>query len=289
MLKKTPTKPIVWHLPRYSVFSGRLPEANAATFQPNCLDTTAVYRFAVLAIGIMLENVLPGRAFLIASEATLEEITHTRKWLEYVFNESFEPPIYFDKLRLLEHLEDHYEDKVELVGRFQGLYGRQFKRNMEFALQQIGEQPTLQYYARALANAYWGTLGFYDVFNAWIAATQDLEQSLALLACSKEILLSDPDNEKHLKQAAKYDYTRILKELLNQYILWTPEQREFLKQFPTNEKALKTGKDGDLFSMMLRLSNLRMDICPIHTSPDDLFEAFMYHDPKKRQKVPDNH
>jgi hypothetical protein len=281
--EKDTTKPIIWYMPEVFNFSGYLPEANGAKLFPDYLDTRALYRYAVLAIGIMLENNLPGRAFLIALETTIEEVNHTIKWLEYIFNETIDMPLYFDKMQLLENIKEHYDDKVDLVGRMDMLYIKQFKNNMEFALQQIGYKPTLDYYARVLAYAHWGTFGFSDIFSPWIAATKDLEKALELLTHSKKILLSDPKNEHNVKKAEKYDYTEILKDLLNQYILWTPTQREFLDKFYTNKQVLETGSE-DLFGTLMRIGGFRIEICPIYANPEHLFEVFMYHDPKNGNK-----
>lgn len=281
--EKDTTKPIIWYLPEIFNFSGYLPEANGAKLFPDYLDTRALYRYAVLAIGILLENNLPGRAFLIALETTIEEVNHTRKWLEYIFNEAFDIPLYFDKIKLLENIKNHYEDKVDLVGRLDMLYIKQFKNNMEFALQNIGYKPSLEYYARVLVHAHWGTFGFSDILSPWIAATKDLEKTLELIALSKKKLLSDPRNELNVEKAEKYNYTEILNDLLNQYILWTPSQREFLDRFYTNKQALETGSE-DLFGTLMRIGGFRVDICPVYANLEYLFEVFMYHDPKNGNK-----
>jgi hypothetical protein len=56
-------------------------------------------------------------------------------------------------------------------------------------------------------------------------------------------------------------------------------QREELEPFYTNKQALETGSE-DLWGSIFRMTGHRVDICPIVASPDELFEAFMYHDPK---------
>ena len=277
--EKDPTKPIIWYLPEVFKFSSYPPDANAAKLNANYLDTKALYRYAVLAIGIMLENTLPGRAFLISLEIRNEEVNNTRKWLEYIFDESFDMPIYYDKTRLLDNVAECYNNKTDLVGRLDILYFRQFKTNMEFALQQIGYKSSLEYYSQVLAHTDFGTFGFSDVFTPWIEATKSLEKTLELLEGSKQILLSDPKDEHAVKKASKYDYIEILKDLLSQYILWTPEQREFLDNFYTNQQSLESGTE-DLFGTLMRMSGLRVDICPIYATPDHLFEVFMYHDSK---------
>lgn len=273
-----PKKPIIWYSPEVFNYSGKLPEANGAILFPYYLNTTALYHYAVLAIGIMLEDTLPGRVFFVASETTSEEINHTRTWLEYIFNETFDMPSYFNKTQLLENMEDCYDNKIDLVGRLDLLYPMQFKNNMEFALRQIGYKPTLEYYARVLANADWATFGFSDILSPWIEATKDLEKALELLSRSKEILLSDPKNKSNINKAERYDYSQFLEDLLNQYILWTPEQREFLDKFYTNKQALETGSE-DLLGILMRMGGFRFDICPVYANAEHLFEVFMYHDP----------
>ncbi|MEI6140601.1 MAG: hypothetical protein WCP85_15135 [Mariniphaga sp.] len=274
------SKPITWFNPGVFDFSGYPPEANGCKFHHDYIDTEgALYQYAILAIGIMAENLLPGRAFLIAMENDSDDIHETKKWLEYLFHEKFDDPIYFDKIRLFQTLEDYYENKKDLVGRMDRLYLKQFKKNMCFAIEQIGYQPAFDYYSEVLSKSYFGTFGFFDILNPWIAATRDLESTLKLIAKSKEILLSDDKNKKSIENAGKYDYTRILKNLLDEYILWTPVQREQLERFYTNKNALETGVE-DLFGSIMRISGNRVDICPIYANKEQLFEAFMYHEPQ---------
>ena len=274
------SKPITWFFPEVFDFSGYPPEANGCKFHNDYIDTDgALYQYAILAIGIMAENLLPGRAFLIAMENDPEDIHETKKWLEYLFQEKFDDPIYFDKIRLLQTLEDYYDNKKDLVGRMDMLYLKQFKKNMGFAIEQIGYQPAFDYYSDVLSKSYFGTFGFSDILNPWIAATRDLESTLKLIAKSKEILLSDEKNNRKIENAERYDYTIILKNLLDEFILWTPVQREQLEKFYTNKNALETGVE-DLFGSIMRIGGIRIDICPIYANKEQLFEAFMYHDPK---------
>jgi hypothetical protein len=273
-------KPITWFEPQIFKNNGFLPESNGSKYNQYYLDTMAPCRFAFIAIGIMLENVLPGRAFIIAMETSFDDIEHTRQWLNAIFKESFDLPVYFDKIRLLDTLKTHYDDKKYLAGRMDILYMKQYKYNMIFALDNIGYKPTLEYYSNVLSDQWFGTFGFSDVLNAWIAATQNLEHALQLVSRSREILLVDIENEKSIKEANKYDFVYILKNLLSEYILWMPQQREFLKQFYNNEKELETG-DEDLFGSIMRIGGYRIDICPIFATTDQLFETFMYHDPSK--------
>jgi hypothetical protein len=237
-----------------------------------------VYEYAVIAIGIMLENLLAGKAFLVAMDQVRSNIEEVIVWLEGHFQESFELPIYFDKAQMLAAIIDCYDDKQYAVGRIEKLYRKQFKRNMEFGIENIGYQPTFDFYARALSTCWFGTFGFSDILDPWMAVTKDLENTLELIAASKRILESNTD-ERSQKEAEKYDLKRILKELLNEFVLWTPQQREALDHLYTNKEALETGQE-DLFGVMRRMIGQRADICPIVASKESLFEAFMYHDPK---------
>lgn len=279
-LEKDVTKPIMWY-PVKPCDSGSPPVANGAI---TYLSSKALHQYAMLAIGIMLENTLPGRAFLIPAEINYNEVEHTRKWLDYIFGESFDVPIYFDRKKLLDHLVNHYDNKADLVGRLDTLYTMQFKNNIDFALKNIGYKPTLEYYAHLLSHTGFGTSGFSDVLLSWIATSKDLEKTLELIATSRKILLSDQNNKYNIKEAEKYNYVRVLKDLLDQYILWPPEQRELLEKFHTNRKALETGREDDFFAAIRRFMGYRIDICPIYTSSAYLFESFMYHDPQQGEK-----
>lgn len=275
------SKPVAWFTPEVFDFSGYPPESNGCGFYHNYLDVgKATYQFAILAIGIMLENYLPGRVFMVSLENTLDDILETKKWLDETFKEKFDIPVYYDKLRMIELLKDHYQCKKELVGRLDILYFRQFRNNMIFAIENIGYQPSLEYYSHVLSNTEFGTFGFSDILDPWISAVDSLDCVLELVAKSRERLLSDAENDRNIKKASRYDYCQILKKLLENYILWTPAQREILELFYTNKKALETGQE-DLFGTIMRISGFRIDICPFYSNPDQLFEAFMYFDPKR--------
>jgi len=277
-------KPVTWYAPEVFDFSGYPPEANGFTFHSGYLETEeALYQYAVLAIGIMLENILPGRVFMVALENDFEEINKTTQWLDSIFKEKFDVPVYFDKVRLLDTLRDYYDHKKDLVGRMDMLYIRQFKKNIQFAIEQIGYQPSFDYYSEVLSNTFFGTFGFSDILDPWIAATSNLESTLQLITKSKQILLSDSEDKRKIENAGKYDFVYILEDLLDKFILWSPEQREQLDHFYTNRRALETGEE-DLFGSMMRMGGYRIDICPIYASKEQLLEAFIYHDPKNGNK-----
>lgn len=276
-VKSDPGKPIIWRHPLRFKDDGSLLAANGESTKNYYVDTNgALYRFALIAIGMLLENRLPGRAFSVAQEEPAHNIERVLEWLEGHFGETFEMPLYFDKKRLLDTLKPHYDDPKHVAERLEQLYRKQFKRNMTFALEHIGYEPTFRLYAEVLSDCWFGTFGFSDVLSPWIAVTQDLESALNLIAESKRLRLERGDT----KQAAKYDLKEILKSWLDDYILWPPSQREELRRFYTNEEALETG-DEDLWGTLLRITGFRIDICPIVASKDELFEAFMFHEPSK--------
>lgn len=274
--KSDPARPIIWFPPTRFKDDGSLPNANGESTKYGYIDTDgALYKYAVVAIGALLENRLPGRAFLIAPDEDAHDVEQVMAWLEGHFGQSFDMPLYFDRKRLLDSFTRHYDIPRHIVERMEHLYRKQFKRNMSFALEHIGYEPAFQFYAELLSHCWFGTFGFSDVLDSWIAATQDLESALNLVAESKRLRQERGD----AWQADKYDLNEILKGMLNDFILWSPRQREELSRFYTNRQALETGTEG-LWGSMLRMTGNRVDICPIVASPDELFEAFMFHDPR---------
>ncbi len=268
-------KPVTWYLKSF-VDDGSPCIANGAMGRYGSQEGGSLpYEYVILAIGIMLENLFPGRVFMVADEHELETMEKLVAWLEAHYKEDFDLPIYFDKLRLLASFIAEYEDKKDAVGRMEHLFHKQFKRNMEFALKHIGYQPTFDFYTEVLAYYNFGTWGFDNVFDPWIAVTQDLESALNLLSASQALLFKNDKTGK----AEKYDLTQILKKLLHNFVLWTPLEREQLAVFYTNKEALETGKE-DLWGTILNMSGHRANICPIYATEQELFEAFMYHDPQ---------
>jgi len=278
--EKDSSKPITW-FPHYPFRNdGSLTQANGATTKYGYIDTRgAAYEYAILAIAIMLENQLPGKVFLTAVEQHLENIEDVVNWLSVHFETPFALPIYFDKKRLLHSFIHEYPESAQAVCRLEHLYCNQHKKNIVFALENIGYQATFDCYADILSSNTFGAFGFSDVLDPWIAATQDLESTLELVAKSKQ-LTKDRGEEKASKA---YDLTQLLESFLEEFILWGPQQREELEHFYTNKEALETG-DESLWGMIYRMSGNRVDICPMYATPTELFEAFMYHAPKDGKK-----
>ncbi len=204
-------------------------------------------------------------------EDNIEEVLH---WLAYIFDDSFETLKYFNKPALLKSLQNCYNNKEELANRFEQLYRQKDTTNLQFALKHIGYQATFDCYAKILSNNWFSTFGFADVINPWIAANSDLESTLALIAASKQICIE----KNALEKIKQYDLVAFLKQLLTEYILWTPLQREELNHFYTNKAALESGEES-LWGNLLRLTGNRVNICSIYANKDELFEAFMYHNP----------
>lgn len=274
--KSDPARPVTWFPPTPFKDDGSWQMANGESTTHGYIDPRgALYRYAVIAIGIFLENRLPGRAFLTAEDEKIGDIEQITAWLEGHLGEKFELPVYFDRKRLLNSFAAYYDNPRHCVERLEHLYRKQFKRNMAFALEHIGYEPTFAFYTEVLSNCWFGTFGFSDVLDPWIAVTQDLESALHLVTESKRLRLERGDTQ----QANKYNLNRILEEWLQAFILWSPSQREELEQLYTNQHALETGKE-DLPGSIFRMTGHRTNICPIVVSSDELFEAFMYQDPK---------
>ena len=265
---------------------GDVPSANGILPLPaRYLDTEGVhYQSVIIAIGILLENMFPNAAFLtVLWGEGIEEVEAVMEWLEHHFQKAFKKPIYFDKKQLLNLLRNEYGNDEELICRMAHLYRKKHKSNMQFAIQHIGYKATLSFYSKILADTGFGTYGFSEVLDPWIAVTQDLEATLELISESKKRLLLDEEDEYRIKEAANYDLTDILKKLLNNYILWTPIQREKLAYFYTNKQALE-GKEEGIFEAINTIMGYRVDIAPICVDEQELFEAFMFHDPKNGQQ-----
>ncbi|MCB0539206.1 MAG: hypothetical protein KDE33_16950 [Bacteroidetes bacterium] len=275
-------KSVYWfkHIPYKN--DGDVPSANGILLHTvRYLDTGgAHYKSAIIAIGILLENMFPNAAFLtVLWGEDYEEVEIVIEWLEYHFKKSFKKPIYFDRKQLLGLLKNEYDNKEALICRFAHLYRKRHKSNMQFAIQYIGYEATLSFYSKILADTGFGTYGFSDVLDPWISVTQDLEATLELINESKKWLLRDESDEYRIKEAANYDLAYILKKLLSNYILWTPVQREELNHFYTNKDSLE-GKEEGIFEAINTIMGYRVDIAPICVDEQELFEAFMFHDPK---------
>jgi len=279
-------KPITWHNDSIFINDGSLIEANGIHLSSgNYYEIeNSSYRLTMIAIGIMLENMFQGAAFLtVYDNADHNDIDALIYWLNVHFDESFNCSIYFDKDILLESLKMSYENEIDIINRLAHLYRNKHLNNMTFAIEKIGYEPTFKFYTHVLANNGFGTLGFSNVLGPWIAATQSLEATLNLISAAKNYHYMNIENEKSLKEYNEYDFCEILQQLLSEFILLTPLQREVLKHFHTNEKALH-GENENIFETMLLLTGNRVDICPVYADKDELFEAFMYHDPKNGKK-----
>lgn len=138
-------KSIVWtpYIPFKN--DGSLPKANGKSYKSYIEHTGSLSQYAFLAVAIMLENVLHQKVFLIASENDDHDMQETIIWLTGHFKQSFNRPIYFDKKQVLASFFNEYESKKEVVCRMEHLYRKQYRRNMAFAIANIGYEPSLQF------------------------------------------------------------------------------------------------------------------------------------------------
>lgn len=261
---------------------GDIPSANGILpFPARYLDTEeAHYQSVIIAIGVFLENMFPDAAFLtVLWGDDYEEVEIVIEWLEQLFKKSFKKPVYYDRKQLLDLLRNEYDNEEAIICRMAHLYRKKHKTNMQFAIQHIGYETTLSFYSKILADTGFGTYGFLDVLNPWISVTQDLEATLELISESKKLLLEDKSNEYRIKEAENYDLTYLLKKLLNNYILWTPLQRKALAHFDTNKDNLEEKEEG-IFEAIKTIMGYQVEITPMYADERELFEAFMFHDPK---------
>jgi len=132
------TKPITWHPPQRFKDDGSFPDANGLALCNEYITTNnAPYEYAIIAIGILLENLFPDAVFMTAQEQHLANVLKVVDWLETHFKQSFALPFYFDKRRLLATFINAYTDKKDAVSRLEQLYRKQFKHNIEFAIANI--------------------------------------------------------------------------------------------------------------------------------------------------------
>lgn len=166
-LEMNENKPITWY-PYYPYRNdGTPPDANGVAVPYQYIsDRGAHYKYALIAIGTMLENRLPGLAFLTAPDEKLEEVEEVRNWLVHHFNEDFELPIYFDKPRLLDSFIHHYEDKSQAAWRIAHLFRERHWQNIAFSLQHLGYAATLKCYTQILSATSFATFGFVNILDS---------------------------------------------------------------------------------------------------------------------------
>ena len=92
------TQPVTWSPPEVYKDDGSSPKGNGLQNGPYGIDPEgARYKYAIVAIGTMLENLLLGKFFMVVQEIDADEVSKVVEWLEGHFNEDFQMPIYFDK------------------------------------------------------------------------------------------------------------------------------------------------------------------------------------------------
>jgi hypothetical protein len=79
------------------------------------------YHYALLAVGILLENRFPGRCF-VHGDFDRESAQHVLTWVNSVLGVDFDIPVCLDSERLYTRLAGLFEDQQLLIGRFKGLF-----------------------------------------------------------------------------------------------------------------------------------------------------------------------
>ena len=272
-------KPVYW-IPEEAIGDSYTIYANGNTLGQSWGIKTglASYHYVIVAIGMLYENRFPENLFMW-SNTPHEEVETVRIWLEQHFKQDFKMPICHDMEAMVDKLEEFYTPNQIMV-RIDCLNRRNESLKIKTFLKHFGNKWVLSFYASKLSHTSFGTFGFYNVIEAWMNITQDLEFTLSLIAESKKILNASNASKEQIEEGEKYNLTIFLKYLLKTYILWTPQQRERLELFYTNKERLETGSEN-LMDILFRMRGMTIDICPIYATEQELFEAFMYHNPQE--------
>jgi hypothetical protein len=271
--------PVYWGPHQPFLNKGESAECNGSGFLSGYIESVGPYSFLIMAIGIYFENRWPSAAMIAIEDTATEDIQEVVHWMNTVLDDNFSLPLYENADLLLQALVPFYKNKSEVVHRLLFFYQRQYKYVLETCLPFIDFEDLLKAFAEMLRNSRFGTVGFSDILNAWIAVIADLDKTLELVATCDNFHKINADYSNYsFEQSTQYDYTYLLKSLLSDYILWTPEMRESLMHFNTNKNALDTG-NRDLWESIHLLTGNTINICPIYATSTELFEAFMYHKP----------
>jgi hypothetical protein len=271
-------KPVYWQpadVGSYSIY------ANGTTLGKSVgIETDhAAYHFLIFAIGVLYENRFPDNVF-IWSDTEMDDAKEVLAYLEMLFHERFELPISHDADLMLRKFKACYADETDgLIRRFSHLTQVAEWQKIAALYAHIDTEMLVDYYSKRLARYEFDTYPANNVLDAFILGTHDLELTLKLFTKTKTLL--EASSEKYAEKRAKtYDLAVFLGLLLSKFILWTPQQRAGFERIYTNLPELETDEKRGIWDLFSNARSMRVEVCPISTTPQTLFEAFMYHRPK---------
>lgn len=248
-------------------------------------DEGAWCELAMCAIMLLIEQEFPNRAF-IRCERSETDWEAVLQFLEGTFDRTFDMPLLFNIESVILILKKDYAKPAEIVARLADIYPQQYYTIIEAGVKYIGFSATQDFCSKALGRNSYGTIGASQIINAWILATKDLEETVKLIGSTYENYwkanYEKSENPKFIAKAALLE--DFMQALIDEYILWTPKDRERLLLLPNSINHTKTGDIGDIFDALGLIGGMRIEICPIAATSNELFEAFMYADPANGKK-----
>ena len=227
----------------------------------------APYSFAVLALGILLENRFPDNCYMYGFEYSDTHIENICAWLSGALKANMVPPLCNDTARLWERLLPLYPNIDLAVRRFCKLVKTSAKKCFEFLIEQGCSAALENELVRKMSSfasvSQWGVI---DLLYPYLEATQDVEQVAFLV---KRV------HEQNNKEG--FSLEELLKGLVSKGITTNPIQAETVKEWNEPGDGLVTNMEG-FHRLFLRMGGLpgRIDY---YISPDNLLEIFACTEP----------
>lgn len=190
------------------------------------------YHLAVLAVAILLESRFPENT-LTNGDFDRNQVENVIKWMKLILSKPVKMPISLDNKRLLSRLDKLYEDKQQIIRRFQALC-RDSEEEKLATLLSLRDIAIVKEYWSDQLNYYssLNQIGASELIFSLLHATQDIKQIIELIHHTK-----------------KFQLQQLLDVLTKSFITISFEEREPLLFFIRSDEGLVTIEEAFMQTM----------------------------------------
>jgi hypothetical protein len=231
------------------------------------------YHFALIAVGILLENLFPGKIVCRGDIDTLSA-EKMREWVEQIVKRPIQPLLCATADRLFQTVSKTFRTNIQRVTRFEALFLGSPAEALQTLLTWIPIVDLRAIKASELSSYTANQVGAINAFKNWFAATGDVTEIIRFYLATREAC-SKKENKKTFK------LTALLKTLCNDQIHIPRHERFSLR--PGNTPGYPPDILGAMFSMIANIGHSSSDQQSPFVPKSALLEAFASVEPKNRK------
>lgn len=234
------------------------------------------YHLAVLAVGILLENRFPGKAYM-SGDIDLSQVDRTIEWMNTVLSQKVHPPLCCDAGALYQSLSEIYPDKTKALSVCYERYRGDIDTWLTSIMKVESWDTMIDFYGDKLTKSTPDTWGASDVINPLIQYVDDPVILIKIFERANELIKAKNTEDKKDKL---YDIKGLLKTYVSLFVTFTEAEKEPLYIYTSSSYNLHTIEDA-FDNLLMRFSG-RPEFVNVYIPKDKLLDIFASQQPESK-------